>query len=80
MSNPGAESARIRAELKMTKGAKLCGLGSCQVITQGGAAGLRQHRQVVHAVEDDCPDMYKCPSCGQCELHENHTAWCTKGR
>jgi hypothetical protein len=30
--------------------------------------------------EDDCPSMYKCPSCGQCELHENHTAWCTKGK
>lgn len=51
MSNPDAESARIRAELKMTKGARLCGLKGCQVITQGGAAGLKRHREYVHADE-----------------------------
>lgn len=49
--NPAAESARIRAELKMTPGARMCGLNGCTVITQGGNDGLRQHRQVVHAGE-----------------------------
>lgn len=41
-------AAKIRAALKMTRGARLCGVGGCQVITQGGADGLRQHRQVIH--------------------------------
>lgn len=47
-----AESARIRADLLATPGAKLCGIGGCQVITQGGAEGLRRHRQYIHAGEN----------------------------
>lgn len=31
-------------------------------------------------MEDDCSEVHKCPSCGQCTIHENHTAWCTKGK
>ena len=43
-----AESARIRQELLDTPGTRLCGVKDCQVITQGGPEGLRQHQQVVH--------------------------------
>lgn len=47
-----SESARIRAELLATRGARLCGLGGCQVITQGGTEGLRQHRLYVHSADE----------------------------
>ena len=46
--NAAAESARVRAELLATRGAHLCGTQGCQVITQNGLEGLRQHARVVH--------------------------------
>jgi len=47
-----AESARVRDVLLALPGALRCGVGDCQVITQGGAHGLRQHQQVVHFTDE----------------------------
>lgn len=41
-------SAQIRMGLLATKGARICPLKPCMVITQGGAAGEFLHREVVH--------------------------------
>lgn len=43
--------ARVRAVLKMTPGARVCGINGCLVITQGGAAGLKLHQQKIHGEE-----------------------------
>ena len=41
-------SMQIRAALRAAPGTNTCGIGGCQVITQGGREGLARHRQVVH--------------------------------
>jgi hypothetical protein len=41
-------SQAVRNELLRTPGARCCPFPGCNVITQGGAHGERQHRQVVH--------------------------------
>ena len=51
MTTYSAASAQIRADLRQLPGARICGINGCQVITQGGDRGLREHRQVCHATD-----------------------------
>lgn len=47
--DPAAEqAAKVRASLRMQRGAATCDMPGCQVITQRGYKGIGDHMRVVH--------------------------------